>query len=348
MTAPIDRRSVVAALAATALLPALPARAEPPSSLVDAARKEATVTWYSGLIVNQVVRPVVEGFERKYKGIKVQAARIPSPEAVLKILNEARAGKPQASVFDGTAVVHHLVAANVVEPYAPQAAANYPPAARDPANHWTALNTYIMTPAINTELVPEAEAPKTLQDLLDPKWQGRIAWTNDLTTAGPPGFIGNVLLSMGEAPGMEYLKRLATQRIVNVPASQRVVLDQVIGGQYPLALMTFDNHSVISAKDGAPCRFLPISPAVQVPNPIGLIRGAPSPNAGKLLIEYALGEEGQTVFRNADYLPANPAILPKDPTLLPEAGHFTTTIIPPELAAQKLDSWIAIYNQLFK
>ncbi len=351
MTAPRDRRSVLAGLAAATLLPVLTtptAAADVSGTLVDAARKEGTVVWYSGLIVNQVVRPVVEGFQRKYKGITVQAARIPSPDAVLKITNEARAGKPQASVFDGTAVVHRLVAAGVVEPYKPAAAATWPAASKEANGNWTALNTYIMTPAVNTELVPDKDAPKSLQDLLDAKWRGRIAWTNDPTAAGPPGFIGNVLTAMGPEAGMDYLRRLARQDVVNVPASQRVVLDQVIGGQYPIALMTFNNHSVISAKDGAPVRWLPLSPAVQVPNPMGLIRNAPHPNAGKLLIEYALGEEGQAVFRDAEYIPANPAVPPGDPTLLPARGGFTVTVIPPELTAEKLDSWIAVYNDLFK
>ncbi len=335
------------ALAGLLALLAAPCAAADPA-LVAAARKEGAVTWYSGLIVNQVVRPLVDGFERTYPGIKVQASRLPSGEAALKIMNEARAGKPQADVFDGTAVTFRLAAAGVIERYKPEAARSFPEGARDANGDWTALNIYVLTPAINTEMVSDAEAPKTLQDLLDPKWRGRIAWTNDPTTAGPPGFIGNVLTSMGQEAGMAYLKRLAEQRIVNVPASQRVVLDQVIGGQYPLALMTFNYHSVISAKDGAPVRWLPMQPAVEVPNPVGLIRNAPHPNAARLLIEYVLSEEGQRVLRDANYLPANPAVPPLDPALTPAGGHFAATLITPETTANKLDEWTAIYNELFK
>ena len=302
-------------------------------AMIDAARKEGAVVWYSGLIVNQIVRPLSEGFERKYPGIKVQAGRLTSSEAALKIMNEARAGKPQSDVFDGTALVFRLTAAGVVEPFRPEAAAGFPAGSKDPAGNWTALNTYVMTPAVNTEMVSEKDAPKTLQDLLDPKWRGRIAWTNDPTTSGPPGFIGNVLTSMGEGPGMEYLRKLATQRIVNVPAAQRVVLDQVIAGQYPIGLMTFNYHSVISAKDGAPVRWLKLEPAIQLPNPVGLVRNAPHPNAGKLFIEYLLSAEGQAVFRDANYIPANPSVPPLDATLTPEGGKFKATTIPLETAA---------------
>ena len=219
---------------------------------------------------------------------------------------------------------------------------------KEPSGLWTAFNTYIITPAINTELVAAKDAPKTLQDLLDPKWKGKIAWTNDPTSAGPPGFIANALISMGDEAGMAYLRKLAAQKIVNVPASQRVVLDQVIGGQYPLGLMTFNYHSVISAKDGAPVRWLPIAPAIEVPNPGGLVKNAPHPNAGKLLLEYILSDEGQAVFRDANYIPASPSVPPSDPGLTPAGGKFAATVISPELTAEKLESWVAIYNALFK
>jgi ABC-type Fe3+ transport system substrate-binding protein len=344
--APIRRRAAAAVLC-IALLAAGPARAVDPA-MVEAARKEGIVVWYSGLIVNQVVRPVSDGFERKYPGIKVQGSRLTSSEAALKIMNEARAGRPQADVFDGTALVFRLEAAGVVEHYKPEAAAAFPDGSKEPNGVWTAFNTYIMTPAVNTDTVAAKDIPKTLQDLLDPKWRGRMAWTNDPTTAGPPGFIGNVLAAMGQQAGMDYLRHLAQQRIVNVPAAQRVVLDQVIGGQYALALMTFNNHSVISANDGAPVRWLPIEPAVQLPNPGGLIRNAPHPNAAKLLLEYILSPEGQAVFRDANYIPANPAVPPKDTTLTPTGGGFATTLITPETTAAKLEGWVAIYNELFK
>lgn len=335
-------------IAAVALVLAANPAAAVDQALIDAARKEGTVVWYSGLIVNQIVRPISDGFEKKYPGIKVQGSRLTSSEAALKIMNEARAGKPQADVFDGTALVFRLIAAGVVENYKPEAAKAFPDGSKEPNGAWTAVNTYIMTPAVNTDTVADKDIPKTLQDLLDPKWRGRMAWTNDPTTAGPPGFIGNVLTSMGQAAGMDYLRRLAQQRIVNVPAAQRVVLDQVIGGQYALALMTFNNHSVISANDGAPVRWLPIEPAVQLPNPAGLVRNAAHPNAAKLFLEYMLSPEGQAVFRDANYIPANPAVPPKDPTLTPAGGKFTTTVITSETTAAKLEEWVAVYNELFK
>lgn len=337
----------MAAAAAVLLALTQPAIAADPA-MIEAARKEGAVVWYSGMIVNQIVRPIADGFERKYPGIKVQAGRLNSSEAALKIINEARAGKPQADVFDGSALVFRLQAANVVAEYRPESARSFPAGSKDPAGFWTAFNTYIMTPAYNTDLVSEKDVPRTMQDLLDPKWTGKIAWSNDPTSAGPPGFIGSVLTSMGQDAGMDYLRKLSKQRIVNIPASQRVVLDQVISGQYPVALMTFNNHSVISAAEGAPVRWVPLSPSVELPNPGGLVRNAPHPNAGKLLLEYILSPEGQAVLRQANYLPANPDVKPIDPTMLPSGGTFTAVLISPETTAAKLEGWVGVYNELFK
>jgi len=340
------RRAWLVSAAALVLLAAPACAAD--QAMIDAARKEGSVVWYSGMIVNQIIRPIADGFEKKYPGIKVQGSRLSSSEAALKIINEARAGKPQADIFDGSALVYRLQAANTVENYKSPSAASFPPGSRDPSGAWTAFNTYIMTAAANTDLVPEKEVPRSLADLLNPRWEGKIVWTNDQTSAGPPGFIGAVLTSMGEQAGMEFLRKLAKQRIVNVPASQRVVLDQVISGQYSIGLMTFNNHSVISAAEGAPVRWLPLSPAVELPNPGGLVKNAPHPNAGKLLLDYILSPEGQMVMRNATYLPSNPAVMPKDPTLLPSGGTFTSVVISPDDTAGKLDQWVKIYVDLFK
>src|SRR5215470_2691484 len=70
-------------------------------ALIDAAKKEGQVVWYTTLIVNQAVRPLAKAFTEKYPGIEVQYSRADSGPTALKVLNEARAGKLQADVFDG-------------------------------------------------------------------------------------------------------------------------------------------------------------------------------------------------------------------------------------------------------
>jgi ABC-type glycerol-3-phosphate transport system substrate-binding protein len=86
------------ALGLLALAPR-PARAAD-DALVEAARKEGQVVWYTTLIVNQVVRPLQEAFEKKYPGVKLQYSRADDAPTALKILSETRAGRLQADIID--------------------------------------------------------------------------------------------------------------------------------------------------------------------------------------------------------------------------------------------------------
>lgn len=338
----------VGSIAAALVIGSVVSAAAVDQKLIDAAKKEGEVVWYSTLIVNQLVRPVAEAFEAKYPGVKVKYSRTPAGPMALKLQNEIRANSVQADVFDAnSAFFQAMPLKNLVE-YKAEAAASYPDNLKDPKGRFTAVNVFTMTTGINTNLVPEAERPKTYEDLLDPKWKGKMAWTTDLTPNGPTGFIGNILMSMGEAKGMAYLEKLAKQDIVNVPASQRVVLDQVISGQYPIGLMIFNHHTVISAKKGAPVTWLKIEPLISTGNYVGLMKNSPHPNAGKLLEEFLLSKEGQMAFQKANYLPADPDVPAAVPSLKPKQGGFKATVITNEMALEKLPEWAKIYKRLFK
>ncbi|HEX3864947.1 MAG TPA: extracellular solute-binding protein [Stellaceae bacterium] len=340
-------RALFAALALLMLAPFAQA-AEIDPELVRAAEKEGTVVWYTGLIVNQIVRPLVDAFEKKYPAIKVQYSRASNTETTLKILNEARARRVQADVFDVTSGMFPLLEAKVVAPYAPKSAAHFPAEYRDKDGYWTASNLYFLTVAANTNLVKSDAMPRSFDDLLDPKWKGQMAWTSELAVQGPPGFIHNMLATMGQDKGMDYLRKFAAQQPVAVAASPRTVLDQVIAGEHHLGIMMYNHHVAISLAQGAPITWLKMEPLVNIFTMFGVTKDAPHPNAGRLFEEFALSEEGQRVFAANEYLPADPAVPAKTPDLKPEAGHFRTTIISPEMERNELPKWQAIYHDLFR
>ena len=244
---------------AVTLAQAAPAARAADAALVEAAKKEGRVVWYTTLIVNQAIRPLQEAFEKKYPGVKLQYSRADDAATALKVLSEARAGRVQADVFDSLYSMIAIQRAGLIAPYRPPNIDQFPADLKDKDGYWTALLVYVFGTGINVDMVPVAQAPQTLQDLLDPKWKGRIAW-HASSVAGAAGFIGYILTSMGEDRGMQYLRALSRQRIINVEASSRAVLDQVIAGEYPLALMMFINHAVISARKGAPSAWLKIEP----------------------------------------------------------------------------------------
>jgi iron(III) transport system substrate-binding protein len=316
-------------------------------ALIAAAKKEGEVLWYTTLIINQIVRPEVDAFQKKY-GITVKYVRQNTSEVAIKITNELSAGKLQADIFDSTVGIYAMLKPDVLEKIPTDIAKGYPPELKAADGTWVAANLYFLTASYNTELIKPADAPKTYQDLLDPKYKGKIAWTNDPTVNGAPGFIGNILMTMGNDAGMAYLKKLAEQKIVNVPANQRVVLDQVISGQYSIGLMTFNHHAVISAGQGAPVAWIKMEPLINNANYMSLLKGAPHPNAAKLFLDFITSDEGQNVMRDANYIPASPAVAAKTPSLKPDAGGFKVTVITPEIALKNIDNWTKIYNDLFK
>ncbi len=317
------------------------------ATLIEAAKKERQVVWYTSLIVNQVVRPLKQAFEQKYPGVELQFTRADDAPTAAKIIAESNAGRVQADVFDGITNVIALRRAGLTAPYVPPAASRYPAEMRDPEGYWVALLLFVFAPGINTTLVPKAQAPKTYQDLLDPRWKGKMAW-NPSSTAGAIGFVGNIMMSMGEQRGMDYLKALAAQRIVNVEASSRAILDQVIAGEYPMGLMMFNHHAVISAQKGAPCDWLTMEPVPVTLNTAGLLKDAPHPNAARLLIDFITSEDGQQVLRKADYLPALPSVPAMKSGLRPEDGHFKATYFRPDAVYDRMPAWTKIVGELFR
>jgi ABC-type Fe3+ transport system substrate-binding protein len=335
--------ALVFALIATTL--AAPA-ADIDPQLIARAKKEGQVTYYTDLIVEQVVRPLVAAFEGKF-GIKVHFARGDSQVNAVKILNEYRAGRVQSDVFGLTSGLHVLIDAGAVRAFTTANGDELPPQYRDPNRYWVSSHLFVMTPAINTGLVPAAQRPKNYDDLLLPYWRDKMVWKpNDLS--GAPGFIANILLSMGEQRGMDYLRRLSKQNIKMVSASARAILDQVIGGEYAMSLQIFNHHAAISAGKGAPVDWLRLSPVTVNPGLVGLTTNSPRPNAGQLFVEFMTSREGQAVFQKANYLPARPDVPPLTPDLIPEKGGFKATVITPTIQAKQLDLWDKIVVELFR
>jgi iron(III) transport system substrate-binding protein len=218
---------------------------------------------------------------------------------------------------------------------------------KDKDGYWQAILLYVFTPGINTTMVAKEQAPKTYQDLLDPRWRGKMAW-NPGSIAGAHGFVGNILMSMGEARGMDYLRALARQQIVNIEASSRAILDQVIAGEYPLGLMMFNHHTVISAQKGAPSDWLKLEPVPVAFDAVGILKDAPHPNAARLLVDFLSSEDGQKVLQQADYLPAMPKMPAMKPGLRPEDGGFKATFFRPDDIYDRIPGWIKVVGELFK
>ncbi len=337
--------SVSGACAAALLICASASAAD--QALIDAAKKEGAVNWYTSQIINQFVLPAKAAFEKKY-GINISYIRADANDLVLRITTEARAGRIEADVFDGTATAPGLKRENLALKWTPADAARLGKDYIDPDGYWVATNLYVLTPGFNTELVKKGTEPRTFQDLLDPKWKGRMAWASAPNSSSAPGFIGLVLREMGQDKGMAYLRELSKQNIAGLNVAARQVLDQVIAGEYAVALQIFNHHTVISAAQKAPSDWIPMNPAMAVLSVAGVMKDAPHPNAAKLLIEFLVSEEGQKVFRDSGYIPVDPNVPPPVASLRPDGAKFRAVFMTPEAIDAAVAGWAKIYDELFR
>src|SRR4051812_39971311 len=162
------------------LLISLAGRAEAAAqALVDAAKREGRVVWYTTLLLDEASGPLASAFEKKYPGIHVDVIRKDSSEHLRIIMSEARSGAKVADVFDGTTTAAFLMRDGVAEAYKAESAADIPARYKDPNGYWTAQVLYFQTLGYNADMVPASEAPKNYQDLLNARWKGRLGWTVD-------------------------------------------------------------------------------------------------------------------------------------------------------------------------
>jgi ABC-type Fe3+ transport system substrate-binding protein len=317
------------------------------AALIAAARKEGSVTWYTTLIVDQFVRPLVAAFEKKY-GINVNYVRLDPDEIALRVMGEGAAHRMQADLFDGFSEVVPLANKGLVLDWLPDEVSAWPKAYYAADKSWVATNLYVLTPGYNTELVPPGAAPKTFQDLLNPKWKGKMAWSSNPSVSGAPGFIGLVLTTMGQDRGMAYLKQLAAQNIAGVQASAREVLNQAIAGEYAIALQIFDYHASISAAQGAHVDWIKMQPALAALGVASITNAAPHPAAAKLLLDFLVSDEGQRIFRDADYIPVAPNVPPKQASWRPDGVAFKAVYLTPAQITDSIPVWSKIYDRYFR
>jgi len=343
------RASVLAAACVT--LTFVPARAaepyRPDPALLDAARKEGQALWYTALIVDQIVRPLIKAFHAQVSGVEVKFIRIDSGQQVVRLMNEAKVGRVQGdlwSVIDGATP---LIQNNIAAPFDIASARGLPPTVVDPNRRWIATNLATRSLGHNTALVPPDKAPKTYQDLLDPRWKGAFVWNPNAMT-GAWGFIATVLRHMGEDAGLAYLRKLARQEITPLPVATRAVLDRVIAGEYPMGLEMVNAHVAISRAMGAPVAWVPLDAVTTTLQVAGVTTGAPHPNAGRLFLDFITSRTGQEIFREANYIPMHPDVPAKDPMLKAEQGGYKSVVLSPEEVDTNATRYQKIYQDIFR
>ena len=318
--------------------------------LIEGAQKEKQVTIYSAMIVNQALRPLVDGFMRKYPFVRARYWRADTEEIIAKVSAEARAGNVSSDVVEGTGIGELAAEGIFMSPYYSPMVADYPERYRDPNGNWTATRVSYFSIAYNTKQISKSDLPKSYEDLLDPKWKGKLAWRIG-TSSGTPLFLSNIRIAMGEEKAAAYFDKLAQQKIINFGSgSARTLVDRVIAGEFPIALNIFAHHPLISKAKGAPVDSLLLDPTPATTATMVVTKGTRNPHAALLLVDYILSKEGQEILAKAEYFPARPDVAPLESlsSVVPAIAGVPENFINPEKLLKYTESSSTIYQDKFR
>ena len=321
------------------------ARAQAPDALYEAAKKEGLVTWYSVILANEAALPLARAFEARYPGIKIDHQRANTMLNAKKVIDEARAGVIKGDVFDGSTTVVPILEAGLVEPYVPPNAAAIPEQYRDARGRWNAVLLEFLAVGYNADMVAPADVPKTREDLLDPRWRGKMIWSSTPGFTGGGGYVANTLMDMGEEKGMAFLARLKAQEITPHPGDGHAVIELLAARKFPLGLQIFNHHTFIERGLGHNIQWVKMEPVLSFSNNMGIVRGGPHPNAARLFVNFALSPEGQTIIRDGRHIPSSREIEALEPSL---KNGFRVNYVSPVLAAEKMAGWQAAYDKIFR
>jgi iron(III) transport system substrate-binding protein len=166
---------------------------------------------------------------------------------------------------------------------------------------WAATILSVWVQAYNTQAVRKEDLPKTYQDLLDPKWKGKLG-----IEAKNDDWFATVVHQMGgEEKGLAFFRELVAKNGISPRQGHTLLNNMVVSGEVPLALTVYNYMPEQAKKKGAPIDWFAIEPAIARSNAVGVAKRAPHPAAALLFYEYLLGPEGQGAMVSVDYVPTN-------------------------------------------
>ena len=281
---------------------ASPAPARGDEAVVEAAKKEGVMTLYTSMSVDQA-QTMLNAFKAKYPFIEPRMFRAVGERLLTKILTEAQSGRYEFDVVQSAETqAYFLQKKNLLMKYVSPEAKALPKAFVDPQGYWAAV--YLMPNVIgyNTRIVKRDEAPRTYQDLLNPKWRGKIA-----TDSTKPEWFAWLLKRMGEEKGLAYMKQLAAQDL-RLYVGQTLITNLLASGEFPLALNDYLHTVEDTKRKGAPIDWVAQDVVFTKFQPIEIGARPPHPNAAKLFVDFVLSYEGQKIIASFARVPTRPGV----------------------------------------
>ena len=231
-------------------------------------------------------------------GIKVDVISTGSGVLFRRLASEK--DNPQADVVWGTSASLLNQNKALFQPYAAKEKAAVPAAYRDPDDLWLGTNLQILTISQNTKSIPAGQGPKAWTDLIDPKWKGKIAFTDPANSGSAYVTATFLLASWGgnDAAWAKLGQLLGNTKVLN---RSTLVFDGNGTGEYPLGI-SLEYAGNLWAHNGAPVQVIyPSDGTAVVAEGIAIVKGAPDPDAAKAFVDFINGKPMQEQMLQATF-----------------------------------------------
>jgi iron(III) transport system substrate-binding protein len=302
--------------------------------LVAGARKEGTFTIYTSAQANDF-NALLAAFEKKY-GVKGVIWRAGSENVLSRAVQETRARRYTVDVVETNgpeleSLSREKVLQAVKSPYLADLIA---PAIR-PHGEWVGTRVNVFSQAYNTRLVKKADLPKTWEDLLEPKWKGKLGIEQE-----DQDWLAGIFADMGEPKGTKLCKDIVARNGMSARKGHTLLTQLVVSGEVPLALTVYNYKAQQLKVQGAPIDWFNIGSAIARPNGVGVARNAPHPHAAVLFYDFEISPEGQAIIAGRDFVPTSRKI---DTPL----NKMPMKFVDAKVAIDEYDKWKNLYRQLF-
>src|SRR5512143_4100880 len=298
----ISRRDVLvgsSALVAGAVFSTRVMSATPPATavtpaLIEAAKKEGKVVWYTSVDL-KLSEQIGKAFEAKYPGVTCKVERTGAERLLQRIGQEYAANVHAVDVVNSSDASHLIYwkEQGMLAPYLPEDVAKfYPVEHKDADGMFASFRVFLCVIAYNTNLVKKEEAPKSFADLLDPQWKGKIVKAH-------PGYSGTIMTAtyqMQRDLGWSFFEKLAKQNIMQVQSSADPPKKLDLGERAVMADGNEYNIFQISEKGGPVAPVYATEGSPLIVGPTGMFKAAPNPNAARLFCNYSFTPECQQLI----------------------------------------------------
>jgi iron(III) transport system substrate-binding protein len=258
--------------------------------LSEGAKKEGQLTLYDS---HTWFRTFVKEFEKKYPFIKVSEWRNDSKNVIRRAMEEFKSSRNLVDVIETTAEGMGLMKRDAMfQEYYSAEARYYPDDVKSKGKnglYYLGDRETYNSLGFNTNVIGPSDAPRTLKELLDPKWKGKMSI---VSTSTGVRWIGNTLNTMGR----EFLDKMAEQELKVQDMSGAALSGLVASGEVPLSPTIFDADVTVAKQKGAPIEWRALEPVVATVGSSGLSAKAPNPHAALLFIDFVHSKEGQQLI----------------------------------------------------